>query len=85
MDMNFIHTMKTRATITIDPKLHARAKRLARARHTTVSGLFESFLKEQEDPGGSVVDNLIGSARLKDTTDKTDPRRKALLEKYLKP
>lgn len=33
--------MKTRVTITIDPKLHTRAKRLARERKTSVSGLFE--------------------------------------------
>ncbi len=32
--------MMARATLTIDPKLHARAKQLARRRRTTVSGLF---------------------------------------------
>ena len=79
-----MHMMKTRATITIDPELHARARRLARARHTTVSGLFESFLKEQPDPGGSVVDKLIGSARLKEQASREDARRSALGRKYLK-
>ncbi len=79
-----MHTMKKRATITIDPQLHARAKRLARARHTTVSGLFESFLKDQPDPGGTVVESLIGSGCLKAPTDVPDPRRETLQRKYLK-
>jgi hypothetical protein len=76
--------MKTRATITIDPKLHARAKRLARIRRTSVSGLFESFLREQKAPRESVVDRMIGSAELKEAGAGTDPRRKALQQKYLK-
>jgi hypothetical protein len=75
--------MKTRATITIDPKLHARAKRLARQRRTSVSGLFESFLREQPEPGGSLVDEMIGKSRLKEASDQPDPRREALIAKYI--
>ena len=84
INMIFMHTMKKRATITIDPQLHKRAKRLAKARHTTVSGLFEEYLRGETDPYGSVVDRLIGSAKLKSTDTGNDPRREALERKYLK-
>ena len=76
--------VKTRATLTVDPELHARAKRLARQRKTTVSGLFESFLVSQPDPRGSRVDGLIGSASLKAAPNQPDPRREYLNAKYLK-
>lgn len=75
--------MKTRATITIDPKLHARAKRLAKQRQTSVSGLFEQFLKSQPEGGVSAVDQLLGSATLREI-DADDVRGRALTEKYLK-
>jgi len=76
--------MKTRATITIDPMLHARAKHLAKQRKTSVSGLFESFIKEQAESnaGASVVDKMLGSATLK-AKRTNDPRREALEAKYL--
>jgi len=76
--------MKTRATLTVDPELHARAKRLARKRKTTVSGLFESYLASQPDPQGSRVDGLIGSASLKAAPKHPDPKREHLKAKYLK-
>ena len=79
-----MHTMKTRATITIDPKLHARAKRLARLRRTSVSGLFESFLKKEPDPRGSIVQKMVGSETLKEAPKSVDPKREALIAKYLK-
>lgn len=79
-----MHTMKTRVTITIDPSLHGRAKRLAQARHTSVSGLFESYLRDQPDPRGSVVDRLIGSSKLKKPGKSKDQRRLELEKKYLK-
>lgn len=75
--------MKTRATITIDPKLHARAKRLAKQRQTSVSGLFEQFLKNQPENGASAVDQMIGSASLRHLSP-DDVRGRALAEKYLK-
>ena len=79
-----MHTMKTRVTITIDPKLHGRAKRLAKVRHTSVSGLIESYLRDQPDPKGSVVDQMIGSSKLKPGGKRKDPRRQELERKYLK-
>lgn len=76
--------MKTRATITIEPSLHARAKRLAKQRRTSVSGLFEAFIKEQpEATDVSVVEQMVGSASLKPA--RANDRRRATLEsKYLK-
>jgi len=76
--------MKTRATLSIDPQLHARAKRLAKLRRTTVSGLFESYLAQQPDPDGSLVDELIGSAALKSESPDSDAKRKYLKSKYLR-
>jgi hypothetical protein len=76
--------MKTRATITIDPKLHARAKRLAQQRQTSVSGLFEQFLKSQPESGTSAVDQMIGAVSLRDL-NADDIRGRALADKYLKP
>ena len=75
--------MKTRATITIDPKLHARAKRLARERQTSVSGLFEQYLSSQPDRSESAVDRMLGSASLREI-DTDDIRDRALVKKYLK-
>jgi hypothetical protein len=40
--------MKTRITLSVDPAVHALAKRLAHARHTTVSGLFTTLVSGQE-------------------------------------
>jgi hypothetical protein len=76
--------MKTRATLTIDPELHGRAKRLAKQRRTTVSGLFESFLAQQPDPSGSKVDSLIGCSRLKKESKPRDAKRDYLESKYLR-
>jgi hypothetical protein len=76
--------MKTRATITIDPELHARAKRMAQQRQTSVSGLFEQFLKSSQlEDGISAVDQMIGSASLRDLSPE-DVRGQALADKYLK-
>jgi hypothetical protein len=75
--------MKSRATITIDPKLHARAKRLAKQRQTSVSGLFEQYLKSQSEGSTSAVDQMLGSASLR-KMDAGDVRGRALADKYLK-
>ena len=69
--------MKSRVTITLDPDVHARAKQVARARRTTVSGLIESFLRLSaaapvDRAGGSLVDEMLGSAELRDVPPGTD-------------
>jgi len=59
--------MKTRVTITLDPEVHAHAKRTARARRTTVSGLIEKFLSSPEAAGNdaSLVDEMLGCSELR--------------------
>lgn len=60
--------MKTRVTITLDPEVHARARPIARARRTTVSGLIEALLRSPEAAGtgrSSPVDEMLGSAELR--------------------
>jgi hypothetical protein len=75
--------MRTRATSTIDPSLHARSKRLAKQRRSSASGLFETLITEQPETEASVVEQMLGSASLKSAkTD--DPRRAALEAKYLR-
>ena len=78
--------MKTRVTITLDPSIHRAAKRVARARSTTVSGLIESLLASASGaPGESIVDGMIGSAVLRETAPGEDPLADALRAKYLRP
>jgi hypothetical protein len=80
-----IHThMKMRASITIDPELHARAKALARRRRTSVSGLFESYVRSQTLDDASVVDGMIGSAEFKKKAVGSNPLRDRLMAKYLR-
>jgi hypothetical protein len=59
--------MTTRVTITLDPGVHARAKAVARARRSTVSGLIGAFLRSPDaaGSGGSLVDEMLGCAELR--------------------
>lgn len=75
--------MKSRVTITLDPKVHERAKRIARRRRASVSGLIEKVLSEQTDPEESIVDSMIGSSTLK-SSGKGDAKQSALKKKYLR-
>ncbi len=77
--------MKTRVTITLDPEVHARAKRTARARRTTVSGLIEKFLRSPEAAGkdASLVDEMLGSAELRALKPGRDPLLDALRERHI--
>jgi hypothetical protein len=72
--------MKTRVTITLDPEVHARAKAVARARRTTVSGLIEAFLRSPDaaQSGGSLVDEMLGCAELRSVEPGRDPLYDAL-------
>ena len=77
--------MKTRVTITLDPISHQRAKRTARARKTSVSGLIESLLQSATTPpSSSLVDSMIGSASLRTSASGSDPLYDVLQSKYLK-
>lgn len=80
--------MKSRVTITLDPEVHARAKQAARARRTTVSGLIESFLRSPAAAptaraGGSLVDEMVGSAELRDMQPGADPLFDALHARHI--
>lgn len=79
-----MHAMKTRVTITLDPDTHRAAKRVARARATTLSGLVETLLaSEAAKPSASIVDRMVGSASLRETPG--DALAESLRAKYLRP
>ena len=40
-----MHTMKARVTLTMDPDVVKKAKRIAHLRHTSVSALIEDFVR----------------------------------------
>lgn len=80
--------MKARVTITLDPVVHQRAKRAARARRTGVSGLIESLLEAAAPPAATslvdrLVDRLVGSASLRSPTVGVDPLYDAMASKHL--
>lgn len=79
--------MKRRVTITLDPRVHDRARQVARARRTTVSGLIEGFLREATPSRAttSVVDRMIGSGTLRDPAPGSDPLFEALRNRHLGP
>lgn len=51
--------MKQRITLSINPAVSARAKRLAYARKTTVSGLVERFLERTPLPGKEEKNSFV--------------------------
>jgi len=77
--------MKTRVTLTIDPQVLRRARRLARHREKSVSALVEELVRSVPLPGEpqkiSFTEKWAGRFELvPDTVD--DPLRSALLRKY---
>ncbi len=77
--------MKTRVTITLDPEVHALAKRTARVRRTTVSGLIEKFLRSPEAAGKdtSLVDEMLGSGELRALKRGRDALHDALHDRFI--
>ena len=77
--------MKARVTITLDPEVHARAKRTARARRTTVSGLIEGFLRSPQAAGQdkSLVDEMLGCSELRMVKRGRDPLYDQLHERLI--
>ncbi len=77
--------MKSRVTLTIDPEVARRAKKVARSRNTSFSGLVEDLLRTAQIPGGerdgSFVDRWAGKFRVADSAA-GDRRMKALKSKY---
>jgi len=76
--------MKTRVTITLDPEVHDRAKHVARARRTTVSGMIEAYLRSPAvGKTGFLVDKMIGSARVRTVKRGRDPLFDALYDRHI--
>jgi hypothetical protein len=80
--------MKSRITITIDPKVHELARKTAKRRDTTVSGLIEGLLREESGHARhGLVEKMTGIASLRKPTkgDSGSERlRKALRAKYIR-
>jgi hypothetical protein len=77
--------MKDRITLTIDPAVARRAKKLARARQTSVSGLVEEFLRDAPLSGNEASESFVDSwaGRFELIVDPTpNPRRERLLAKH---
>lgn len=79
--------MKKQVTLTLAPSVHARAKQIARARRTTVSGLVAAFVQGVPESGGrpakSLVDEMLGSAELRRPIPGRDPLFDALHGRYV--
>lgn len=75
--------MKSRISITLDPAVHRKARKVASARGTSVSGLIESLLRRQEESTRPVADALVGTASLREVRPGADARFDHLKSKYL--
>jgi hypothetical protein len=74
--------MKNRIMLTIDPAIVKRAKKAARKKNTSVSGLVEELLRSASIPGeekrGSFVERWTGKFRVAEGLP--DDRRMAFLK-----
>lgn len=81
------NAMKKHVTLTLAPAIHARAKRIARTRRTTVSGLVAAFVRAIPENGGatpkSLVDEMLGSAELRRPAPGRDPLYDALHDRLV--
>jgi hypothetical protein len=77
--------MKNRITLTIDPAVVMQAKKAARARNTTMSGLVEQLLRSTsisgEEKQGSFVDQWAGKFSVAESLP-NDPRMAFLKTKH---
>jgi hypothetical protein len=77
--------MKNRMTLTIDPAVARRAKKVARAKSTSVSGLVEELLRSAPIPGGekrdSFADRWAGKFAVAQTSP-DDQRMARLMAKH---
>lgn len=78
-------TMKNRVTLSIDPAVTRRAKKLAHAKRTSVSGLVEQFLRSApiagEEQTPSFVERWAGKFSVAKSAPR-DLRMKALKARY---
>lgn len=77
--------MKNRITLTIDPEVAKKAKRIAHVRRTSVSGLVEDLIRavpqSPHKQRASFVDKWTGKLRLK-KVPRPDPLFEALKRRY---
>lgn len=77
--------MKTRVTLTIDPKLLRRARRIAHERNTSVSALVEEFVRSanlaSEPEAPTFVGKWTGKFRVRRSI-RPDTRLEALKSRY---
>lgn len=77
--------MKNRITLTIDPKIATRAKRIAHARRTSVSALIEDLVRaaplSPNKQQVSFADKWAGKLHLRKVSG-PDPRFDALKKRY---
>lgn len=80
-----IHMMKTKITLTMDPEIVRRAKKLAHARKTNVSALLEGLVRGAPLPGEKerrpFAQRWAGRFRVA-PTDPNDARLAALKARY---
>jgi hypothetical protein len=80
-----MHTMKSRITLTMDPEVARKAKRIAHARKTNVSALIEDLVRNasvtasKEQP--SFAKKWAGKLRVR-KPKLSDPRLEALKSRY---
>jgi hypothetical protein len=77
--------MKQKLTLSIEPEVVRRVKRLARERKTTVSSLFEDWgarVSDEGSTGKELGDELHGQWKPTRDLDKEDARLDYLLRKH---
>lgn len=69
----------------MDPEVHRMAKKAAKRRSTSVSGLITDLLRaEVSAPEPGIVDRLVGSATLREPAPGDDPLFEAIAKKHLR-
>jgi hypothetical protein len=80
-----MHTMKIRITLTMDPEIARRAKRIAHARKTNVSALIEDLVRDASATASKRQPSFIAKWTGKLSVRKpksSDPRLEALKKRY---
>lgn len=74
--------MKRRITLTIDPAVVRHAKRMARVRRTSLSGLVEDLMRSASSPGGEEPGSFVDRWTGKFTVAESEPgdQRMAILK-----
>ena len=76
--------MKNRVTLTIDPEIAGKAKKIAHARRTSVSALVEDLIRKTAVPPlleKDFVDSWAGKFRVRKSS-KPDPKLEYLKKRY---